>query len=225
MLTIRSSPSLQGQFSIRYESTRYLLFTVSFDKRCCETMTAHSDSKWCFFSGNIVGSGIRKYYLIQYIIIQDSNHLNVVQCSSFNFEWWILSLIFDIRHSKRMLDWVWFLIFTIQIWMLELSLIFDIRHSKFECWIEFDIRYSPFKFECWIKFDVRYLRLKKNECWIEFDIQYSTFKFKCWIEFDIRYLRFQKNECWIEFDIQYSTFKFRCWIEFDIRYLTLKFEF
>ena len=37
------------------------------------------------------------------------------------------SLIFDIRHS---------------ILNVGFSLIFDIRHSKFECEIQFDIRYS-----------------------------------------------------------------------------------
>ena len=39
------------------------------------------------------------------------------------------SLIFDIRHSIWMLDLVWYSIFNI----------------RFECWIEFDIRYSTFK--------------------------------------------------------------------------------
>ena len=39
------------------------------------------------------------------------------------------SLIFDIQHSNL---------------NVGLSLIFDIRHSKFECEIEFDIRYSTF---------------------------------------------------------------------------------
>ena len=69
------------------------------------------------------------------------------------------SLIFDIQHSIWMWDWVWYSIFDIQNLNVRLSLIFDIRHSiwmldlvwysifniRFECWIEFDIRYSTFK--------------------------------------------------------------------------------
>ena len=47
--------------------------------------------------------------------------------------------------------------------------IFDIR---FECEIEFDIRYSTFALNVGFSliFDIRF------ECWIEFDIRYSTFK-------------------------------------------------
>ena len=59
-----------------------------------------------------------------------------------------LSLIFDIRHS---------------ILNVGFSLIFDIRHSKFECEIEFDIRYSTFDLNVRLSliFDIRH---SKFEC-------------------------------------------------------------
>ena len=49
------------------------------------------------------------------------------------------------------------------------SLIFDIRHSKFECEIEFDIRYSTFNLNDGFSliFDIRHSNF---ECEIEFDI-------------------------------------------------------
>ena len=48
---------------------------------------------------------------------------------------------------------------------------FDIR---FECWIEFDIRYSTFDLNVGFSliFDIRH---SKFECGIEFDIRCSTF--------------------------------------------------
>ena len=65
-------------------------------------------------------------------------------------------------------------------------LIFDIR---FECWIEFDIRYSTFDLNVGLSliFDIRH---SKFECWIEFDIRYSTFDLNVGLSliFDIRHL-------------------------------------
>ena len=59
--------------------------------------------------------------------------------------------------------------------MLDSVRIFDIPHSKFECEIEFDIRYSTFDLNVDSSsiFDIRH---SKFECEIEFDIRYSTFK-------------------------------------------------
>ena len=47
-------------------------------------------------------------------------------------------------------------------------------YSKFECWIEFDIRYSTFDLNVGFSliFDIRH---SKFECEIEFDVRYSTF--------------------------------------------------
>ena len=57
------------------------------------------------------------------------------------------------------------------------SLVLDIRHSKFECEIQFVIRYSTFDLNVGFS--------------LIFDIGHS--KFKCEIEFDIRYLTFDSN--------------------------------
>ena len=66
-----------------------------------------------------------------------------------------------------------------------LSSILDIR---FECWIEFDIRYSIWDLNVGFSliFDIRH---SKSECEFEFDIQYSTFDLNVGLSliFDIRH--------------------------------------
>ena len=68
---------------------------------------------------------------------------------------------------------------------MRLSLIFDIR---FECGIEFDIRYSTFNLNVGfsLTFDTQH---SKFECEIEFDIRYSTFDLNVGLSllFDIRH--------------------------------------
>ena len=95
-----------------------------------------------------------------------------------------------------MLDWVWYSIFNI----------------RFECWIEFDIRYSTFKNWMWdwvwySIFDIRF------ECWIEFDIRYSTFDLNVGLSliFDIRHSIWMLDWVWYSiFDIQ--NLNVECWI-------------
>ena len=64
-------------------------------------------------------------------------------------------MIFDIRFECWNL--VLYSIFNIRLDVV-LSLIFDIRHSKFECEIEFDIRYSTFDLNVGFSliFDIRH---------------------------------------------------------------------
>ena len=56
---------------------------------------------------------------------------------------------------------------------------------RFECWIEFDIRYSTFDLNVGFSL-ISDIRL---ECWIQFDIRYSTFDLNvgCSLIFDIRH--------------------------------------
>ena len=77
--------------------------------------------------------------------------------------------------------------------------IFDIR---FECWIEFDIRYSTFDLNVGLSliFDIRHSIWMLDLVWYSiFDIQNLNVRLS--LIFDIR------SECWIQFDIRYSTFK------------------
>ena len=92
-----------------------------------------------------------------------------------------------------MLDLVWYSIF-------------DIR---FECWIEFYIRYSTFDLNVGLSliFDIR------HSIWMLDLVWYSIFdiRFECWIKFDIRYSTFDLNVGFsLIFDIRHS--KFECWI-------------
>ena len=98
--------------------------------------------------------------LVWYSIF-DSQNLNVR-----------LSLIFDIRHSIWMLDSVWYSIFNI----------------RFECWIEFDIRYSTFDLNVGFSliFDIRHSIWMLDLVWYStFDIQNLNVrlhsKFECWM--------------------------------------------
>ena len=59
---------------------------------------------------------------------------------------------------------------------------------RFECWIEFDIRYSTFDLNIGFSLIVD-IRHSKFECEIEFDIRYSTFDLNVGFSliFDIRH--------------------------------------
>ena len=103
------------------------------------------------------------------------------------------SLIFDIRHSIWMLDLVLYSIFDIQNLNVGFSLIFDIRHS---IWMLDLVRYSIFDiwFECWIQFDIRYSTFDLNVGFsLIFDIQHSIWMLD-WVWYSIFDIRF---ECWI----------------------------